>query len=96
MRPHHHETSFVCHVDLLSYRTVKKSRDEYIKRLNGIYRNNLAKDNVEYIVGHATFKGPNEVMVGDTSYTAKHILIATGTKPIFPAGTPGTGIIIEG
>ena len=28
---------------LFSNRVVKKSRDEYVKRLNGIYENNLGK-----------------------------------------------------
>jgi len=69
--------------------TVKKSRDDYVKRLNGIYQRNLEKDSVEYIAGHASFTGPKEVVVGDKTYTAKHVLIATGTKPIFPTSTPG-------
>ena len=42
------------------------------------------QDNVEYIAGHASFTGPKEVTVGDQKYTAEHILIATGTKPIVP------------
>ena len=39
---------------------------------------------MEYVKGHATFTGPHEVKVGDKTYTAEHILIATGTKPIIP------------
>ena len=39
---------------------------------------------MEYIAGHASFTGPKEVTVGDQKYTAEHILIATGTKPIVP------------
>ncbi|XP_064394075.1 glutathione reductase, mitochondrial-like [Halichondria panicea] len=78
--------------------TIKKSRDEYVKRLNGIYFNNLEKDNVEYISGHAQFTGPSEVKVGDRTLTAKHILIATGTKPMIPPNTPGSelGITSDG
>ncbi len=76
--------------------TVKKSRDDYVKRLNGIYFSNLQKDNVEYIKGHATFTGPREVSVGDQKYTAKHILIATGTKPMVPQQTPGTSCVCMG
>ncbi|CAI8021486.1 Glutathione reductase, mitochondrial, partial [Geodia barretti] len=64
--------------------TIKKARDDYVKRLNDIYFANLQKDAVEYIKGHATFTGPHEVKVGDKTYTAEHILIATGTKPIIP------------
>ena len=75
----------------LHHSTVKKSRDDYVKRLNGIYFNNLEKDHVEYIKGHATFTGPREVTVGDQTYTAKHILIATGTKPMVPK-VPGVWV----
>lgn len=39
---------------------------------------------MEYIAGHARFTGPKEVTVGDQVITAKHILIATGTKPMIP------------
>lgn len=71
-------------------RTVKKRRDAYIKKLNGIYFNNLQKDKVEFLADHASFTSPTEVTVGERKLTAKHILIATGTKPIIPANTPGT------
>lgn len=40
--------------------------------------------NVELILGHAKFTGPKEVLVNDVTLTAKHILVATGTKPIIP------------
>ena len=73
---------------------IKKTRDEYIKRLNGIYYNNLQKDKVELITGHAKFTGPNEVTVGDQKITAKHILIATGTKPMIPPNTPGVCVCV--
>ena len=73
---------------------MKKSRDEYVKRLNGIYLNNLNKDKVEFIAGHATFTGPKEVVVKGEKITAKHILIASGTKPIIPSGTPGNYILV--
>ena len=51
---------------------------------------------MEYIKGHATFTGPHEVKVGDKTYTAEHILIAAGTKPIIPkvpGKSPYNGII---
>jgi glutathione reductase (NADPH) len=36
---------------------LKKKRDEYIKRLNGIYGNNLDRSKVEHIPGVAKFVG---------------------------------------
>ena len=41
----------------------------------------MAKRNVEVIRGHAAFAGPNLVRVGDREFEAKHIVIATGSKP---------------
>lgn len=74
-------------------RVVKKSRDAYVKMLNGIYENNLGKENVQYLAGHGKFIGPKEVMVGDKKLKAEHILIATGTKPMIPEGTPGNWVV---
>jgi len=48
---------------------------------------------VEYIAGHAKFTGPKEVTVDGTKFTAEHILIATGTKPIIPS-IPGDHVYL--
>ncbi|KAN0033252.1 hypothetical protein ACTA71_002676 [Dictyostelium dimigraforme] len=66
---------------------VKKARDEYVKRLNGIYDNNLAKDDIVRISGYGRFIGPKEIQVNGENgekYTADHILIATGGRPTVP------------
>ena len=65
--------------------TIKTSRDAYIKRLNDIYATNLEKAKVAYISGQAQFTSPNSVKVGDAQYTAPHVLIATGGRPVVPA-----------
>lgn len=80
----HSDYGFNCSGVQFDWAKLKKSRDEYIKRLNGIYYKNVEKDEIEYIEGHATFSSNNTVMVGENSITAKHILIATGTKPMLP------------
>uniref|UniRef100_H2YR28 Glutathione reductase, mitochondrial n=1 Tax=Ciona savignyi TaxID=51511 RepID=H2YR28_CIOSA len=68
---------------------IKKKRDAYIKRLNGIYAANLNKANVTTVLGHATFTGEKNptpiVEVGGEKYTAPHILIATGGYPVIPS-----------
>jgi glutathione reductase (NADPH) len=76
---------------------LKKKRDDYIKRLNGIYGNGLASAGVETIHGHAKFISAKEVAVGDQILTASHILIATGSKPMIP-NVPGAeyGISSDG
>ncbi|CEM05884.1 unnamed protein product [Vitrella brassicaformis CCMP3155] len=64
--------------------TIKTYRDNYIKRLNGIYFRNIENSGVKLIEGLATFTGPNSVRVGDRKYSAKNILIAVGGRPTMP------------
>lgn len=74
-----------------------EKRDAYIKRLNGIYEANLRKSNVHVVSGRAAFSGPKTVVVGGDTYTANHVLIATGGEPIVP-DVPGAayGITSDG
>ncbi|KAF7731870.1 Glutathione reductase [Apophysomyces ossiformis] len=76
----------------------KGKRDAYIRRLNGIYEANLAKDNVKHLQGLASFVDQNTVQIvsGSASYTvqAKKIVIATGSHPIIP-DTPGAELGID-
>src|SRR5882757_2790417 len=41
----------------------------------------MERRQVEVIRGHAAFAGPNTVRVGDRMLEAKHIVIATGSRP---------------
>jgi len=63
---------------------LKKRRDAYVKRLNGIYANNLGNSGVTLIEGDAAFAGEKTVRVGDATYTADNILIAVGGTPTMP------------
>lgn len=71
---------------------IKTSRDKYIKRLNGIYDRNLDNSGITRLMGHGSLSGPNEVTVSPTdggapqTFTAQHILIATGGIPDVPSG----------
>jgi glutathione reductase (NADPH) len=71
---------------------LKQARDKYIQRLNGIYDRNLATSDVTRMFGVASLVGPNTVSFTSSdgsetkTVTAKHILIATGGKPVVPAG----------
>lgn len=73
--------------------TLRDNKVEEISRLNGIYRNILDNANVELIEGRAKVTGPNTVSVGDKSYTAERILVATGGWPMVP-DIPGKEHII--
>eukprot|EP00970_Alexandrium_tamarense_P010192 scaffold2048_cov204-Alexandrium_tamarense.AAC.13 len=79
---------------------IKRSRDVYIQRLNGIYDCNMINSNVTRLIGMASLtkseSGGVDVMVSRTSnkpserYRAKHILLATGGYPTMPSGTDGS------
>ena len=62
----------------------KRERDAYIARLNGIYGNNLDKSGVTLVRGHARFLDKNRIDVNGQSYSADHIIIATGGSPTLP------------
>ena len=75
------------------WKTLKTARDNYIHRLNNIYGKMLGNNKVEIINGFATFKDEKTILVRrrkeegkeeEEEYSADHILIAVGGKPILP------------
>eukprot|EP01111_Echinosteliopsis_oligospora_P003146 TRINITY_DN1505_c0_g1_i1.p1 TRINITY_DN1505_c0_g1~~TRINITY_DN1505_c0_g1_i1.p1 ORF type:complete len:484 (+),score=165.56 TRINITY_DN1505_c0_g1_i1:57-1508(+) len=74
---------------------LKQKRDDYIKRLNGIYHKNISDSKITELVGWANLTGPNQVEVGGKTYTADHILIATGGRPVRPKDVPGSDLGID-
>lgn len=67
----------------------KHKRDEYVKRLNGIYAKNLNNDKVEFLHGLAEFVDPHTVKVtlddkSEVEIKAKKILVAVGGYPTLP------------
>ena len=63
---------------------LKERRDAYIKRLNGIYENNLDKRGVTYLSGHARFVDAHTVDIDGRKVEADRIVIATGGRPSVP------------
>ena len=76
---------------------LKKKRDAYIARLNGIYARNLAAKGVAQIEGRAKFLDAHTLEVNGVRYTGTHIVIATGGYPDVPR-VPGAelGITSDG
>lgn len=77
---------------------LKRARDAYVLRLNGIYERNLHNKQVTLIRGRARFLEPKRVAVGDNlQLQAPNVVIATGGRPIVPA-LPGAahGITSDG
>ena len=63
-----------------------------LDRLEGAYRGNLERAGVEIFNCRATLAGPHEVRLADgREVTAKHILIATGGRPVVPEKWQGFG-----
>jgi len=88
---------FTLEVQGHDWRALKEKRDAYVLRLNGIYETNLAKRNVTLVRGRARLTDARTVVVGERTFTAPHILIATGGKPLVPE-IPGAqlGITSDG
>ncbi len=54
---------------------------DMIKDIPANLARSMEKRNVEVIRGHAAFAGPNLIRVGSRKLEARHIVIATGSKP---------------
>ena len=76
---------------------MKQKRDAYVLRLNGIHESLLAKYKVELVRGHACLLDAHTVSAADRNLTGKHIIVATGSKPLVP-NIPGAelGITSDG
>ena len=65
--------------------TLIANKDREIQRLNQVYAGLLDQAGVTRIEGHAHLVDPHTVQVGERRYTARHIVIATGSWPERPA-----------
>jgi glutathione reductase (NADPH) len=63
---------------------IKRKRDAYVLRMNGIYERNLGAKGVAYIRGAARFVDAHTVEVNGQRLRANHMVIATGGKPALP------------
>lgn len=70
---------------------LKIKRDAHVAKLNGIYETLLAKNSVELIRGWARFRDRRTVVVGERTLIGKHIVVATGGRPVLP-DVPGMNL----
>jgi glutathione reductase (NADPH) len=63
---------------------LKRKRDAYVLRLNGIYERNLSAKGVVHVRGAARFVDAHTVEVNGLRMHANHMVIATGGKPTLP------------
>lgn len=65
---------------------LKHGRDAYVRRLNEIYQRNLDRKSIATIRSAARFERPHEIIdARGESYSADHVVIATGGYPIVPS-----------
>ena len=69
---------------------LKSRRDSYVERLRGIYRENLDKSGAELFRARAHIAAPGRVAIGDDVHEARHVVVATGGRPLVP-DIPGAG-----
>ena len=81
-------------VGINDWAELKRKRDAYVLRLNGIYERNLASKGVAYVRGAARFVDAHTVEVNGRRLSARHIVIATGGHPTLP-NLPGAQLGIS-
>jgi len=92
-----HDYGFDASAGANDWALLKRKRDAYVLRLNGIYERNLEAKGVSYIRGAARFVDEHTLEVNGRRLAAQHIVIATGGKPAVP-NLPGAelGITSDG
>jgi glutathione-disulfide reductase len=72
-------------------------RDRYIRNINAYWDGYVKRSGITRIAGHAHFTGPGCIEVDGQPFSADHIVIATGGRPIVPP-VPGAelGITSDG
>ncbi|ORZ05035.1 glutathione-disulfide reductase [Absidia repens] len=85
----------------LDWASIKRRRDAYVKKLNGIYDTNLTKDGIEWFHGNASFIDAHTIELdfkdgsgAKKTLTTKRVLVATGGHAIFPS-IPGASLGID-
>ena len=72
---------------------LKANRAREITRLNGIYENLLVGAGVTLLRGRAQVQGPHHIEVGGLRVSGRHLLVATGGRPVVPL-LPGRELAI--
>ena len=71
-----------------------RKREAYISGINTWYHSYLSDSDIDEIQGHARFVDAHTLKVGSETYTADHIVISTGGRPIKP-DVPGAQLGID-
>lgn len=83
----------------VDWKTLVTKRENMIGGINDFYRDTfLADAGIDLLNGHAQFVDAHTLDVDGQTYTADHIIISTGSRPIIPQDVPGAelGITSDG
>lgn len=81
---------------VFSWPALVAAKDREIARLSGLYRSNLERAGVAIHDCRATIEGPHRVRLATgLLLTARHILVATGSRPEFRPPIPGMDLAIN-
>ncbi len=84
-------------VNDFDWTTLVKGREDYIQGINDWYGNYLTDSNIDWLKGQAKFVDAHTLEVNGERYTADHIVISPGGRPMVPE-IPGAelGITSDG
>jgi len=68
----------------LDWPTLVAGRNRYVHAINDYWAGYVAREGITYIAGMGRLTSPGTVEVEGESYTADHIVIATGSRPLVP------------
>ncbi len=71
-------------VNQFNWSKLVESRDAYIERIHGSYRQGLANNGVTLVNGFGRFVDSHTIEVNGEHYTADNILVAVGERPTIP------------
>lgn len=66
------------------WRALAERREAYVRRLNDLYRDGLLRDRVQVVEGRGRLLPDGSVACGEQRVDARHVLIATGGRPLRP------------
>lgn len=68
----------------LDWTVLQQNKDKVIRQSNHALENMLKKAGADLYFGKAVISAPNQVTVAGTTYRARRILVATGSRPFIP------------
>jgi glutathione reductase (NADPH) len=69
---------------VLHWDRLVSAREGYIRGINNWYHTYLKDSDIDEISGHAAFVGDHTLTVDGQTFTADHVVIAPGSRPVLP------------